>query len=152
MWAFQLIGKVASNKNNNFNDWSYNQSQWWSGVAQNLAGGGTANAAGGGVATVNGNPLLYTMDWPADSTVEVLNHWFGSKGIGLNSSNFQYWNMDNEPEIWSGTHDDVMPTQQAATDFMSNYFSVAKKARALYPGIKLCGPVTANEWQWYKWG
>jgi len=152
MWAFQLIGKVASNKNNNFNDWGYNQSQWWSGVAQNLAGGGTANAAGGGVATVNGNPLLYTMDWPADSTAEVLNHWFGVKGIGLNSSNFQYWNMDNEPEIWSGTHDDVMPTQQAATDFMSNYFAVAKKARALYPGIKLCGPVTANEWQWYKWG
>src|SRR5450759_3671171 len=43
MWAFQLIGKVASNKNNNFNDWGYNQSQSWSGCAQNLAGGGTVN-------------------------------------------------------------------------------------------------------------
>ena len=30
MWAFQLIGKTAANKNNNFNDWSYNGSQWWS--------------------------------------------------------------------------------------------------------------------------
>lgn len=152
MWAFQLIGKVASNKNNNFNDWGYNQSQWWSGVAQNLAGGGTANAAGGSAATVNGNPLLYTMDWPADSTVEVLNHWFGANGIGLNSSNFRYWNMDNEPEIWNGTHDDVMPTQLTATAFMDKYFAVAKKSRALFPNIKLCGPVTANEWQWYKWG
>ncbi len=151
MWAFQLIGKVASNKNNNFNDWGYNQSQWWSGCAQNLAGGGTVNASGGSVATVNGNPALYTMDWPADSTAEVLNHWFGAKGIGLNTSNFQYWDMDNEPEIWSGTHDDVMPTQIAATTFMDKYFAVAKKARALFPGIKLCGPVTANEWQWYKW-
>ena len=151
MWAFQLIGKVASNKNNNFNDWGYNQSQWWSGCTQNLAGGGTVNATGGSVATVNGNPALYTMDWPADSTAGVLNHWFGAKGIGLNSTNFQYWDMDNEPEIWSGTHDDVMPTQIAATAFMSNYFAVAKKARALFPGIKLCGPVTANEWQWYKW-
>ena len=152
MWSFQLIGKVASNKNNNFNDWSYNMSQWWSGCSQNLAGGGVANASGGSLATVNGNPLLYTMDWPADSTAEVLNHWFGPKGIGLNSTNFRYWNMDNEPEIWSGTHDDVMPTQLAATAFMDKYFAVAKKARALFPGIKLCGPVTANEWQWYKWG
>jgi len=152
IWAFQLIGKVASNKNNNFNDWSYNQSQWWSGCTQNLAGGGIVNASGGSSATVNGNPLLYTQDWPADSTAEVLNHWFGSKGIGLNSTNFQYWDMDNEPEIWSGTHDDVMPSQLAASAFMEKYFSVAKKARALFPGIKLCGPVTANEWQWYKYG
>ena len=152
MWAFQLIGKTASNKNNNFNDWGYNQSQWWSGVAQNLAGGGTLNAAGGSVATVNGNTALYTKDWPADSTTAILTKWFGNGGLGLNSSNFQYWNMDNEPEIWSGTHDDVMPTQLAATAFMDRYFAVAKKARALYPNIKLCGPVCANEWQWYKWG
>jgi len=152
MWAFQLIGKVASNKTKNFNDWGYNQSQWWSGCSQNLAGGGTVNTAGGSTATINGNPALYTMDWPADSTTEIINHWFGTKGIGLNPANFQYWDMDNEPEIWSGTHDDVMPTQQAATTFMTNYFAAAKKARALYPGIKLCGPVTANEWQWYKWG
>ena len=60
--------------------------------------------------------------------------------------------MDNEPEIWSGTHDDVMTSQLAATAFMDKYFAVAKKARALYPNIKLCGPVCANEWQWYKWG
>jgi hypothetical protein len=152
MWAFQLIGKVAANKTNNFNDWSYNKSQWWSGCSQNLAGGGTMNTDGGSTATVNGNPLLYTMDWPADSTTEILNHWFGTKGIGLNTTNFKYWNLDNEPEIWSGTHDDVMSTQMAATAFMDKYFAVAKKARALYPGIKLCGPVTANEWQWYKWG
>jgi len=151
MWAFQLIGKVASNKNNNFNDWSYNSAQWWSGCSQNLAGGGIPNASGGSIATVNGNPALYTMDWPADSTAEVINNWFGTKGIGLNSTNFRYWNMDNEPEIWSGTHDDVMPVQLAASAFMDKYFAVAKKARALYPGIKLCGPVTANEWQWYKW-
>jgi len=151
MWAFQLIGKVASNKNNNFNDWAYNKSQWWSGCSQNLAGGGTVNP-NGVKATVNGNPLLYTMDWPADSTAEILNHWFGNKGIGLNSSNFRYWNMDNEPEIWNGTHDDVMPTQLAATAFMDKYFAVAKKARVLFPDIKLCGPVCANEWQWYKWG
>jgi hypothetical protein len=59
--------------------------------------------------------------------------------------------MDNEPEIWSDTHDDVYPEQPPVEDFMQRYFAVAKKARARFPGIKLVGPVTANEWQWYNW-
>lgn len=150
MWAFQLIGKVAANKNNNFNDWSYNQSQWWSGCGQNLAGGGQINTAGGSKALVEGNPDLYLMSWPADSTTGIINHWFGPGGLGLNKNSFLYWSMDNEPEIWSGTHDDVMPTQLSASAFMDRYLEVAKKARQKFPEIKLTGPVTANEWQWYK--
>ena len=59
--------------------------------------------------------------------------------------------MDNEPEIWNGTHDDVMPQQPDAESFMQIYFEVAKKARAYFPHIKLGGPVPANEWQWYNW-
>jgi hypothetical protein len=151
LWAFQLIGKAASNTSNNFNDWAYNNSQPWSGVAQNLAGGGTVNSSGGSQATVNGNPDLYLMNWTADSTVGILNKWFGSGGLGLNQAYFKYWNMDNEPEIWNGTHDDVMPTQPTAEEFMQMYFAVAKKARAAFPGIKLVGPVPCNEWQWYNW-
>lgn len=63
----------------------------------------------------------------------------------------QYWNMDNEPDIWSGTHDDVFQTQPSTEAFMQIYFDVAKKARALFPEIKLVGPVATNEWQWYNW-
>jgi hypothetical protein len=44
-----------------------------------------------------------------------------------------------------------MPTQITAEQFMQRYFEVAKKARQRYPEIKLVGPVTANEWQWYNW-
>jgi hypothetical protein len=44
-----------------------------------------------------------------------------------------------------------MPAQITAEQFMQRYFEVAKKARTLYPEIKLVGPVTANEWQWYNW-
>jgi hypothetical protein len=151
MWAFQLIGKTASNVNNNFNDWAYNQSQWWDGVYQNLAGGGVVNTSGGPNATQNGNVNLYLMNWTADSTTGILDHWFGTKGLGLNKNTFRYWNMDNEPEIWSGTHDDVMPAQLSAEDFMQRYFEIAKKARAKYPEIKLLGPVPCNEWQWFTW-
>ncbi len=152
MWAFQLIGKAAANKNNNFSDWSYNGSNWWSGVGQNLAGGGQVNPAGGSEALVDGNPDLYLKDWNADSTTGVLKHWFGPGGLGFDKSQFLYWSMDNEPEIWNGTHDDVMPSLLSASAFMDSYFAVAKLARERFPEIKLTGPVPANEWQWYKWG
>jgi len=151
MFAFQLMGRVASNTNNNFNDWAYNQSQYWSGVGQNLAGGGTPDPNGGSKALVEGNTNLFTEPWPADSSAGILNHWFGTNGIGLNNKQFVYWNMDNEVDIWSGTHDYAMPTQLSASAFMDRYIELAKKAKALYPGIKLCGPVATSEWQWYKW-
>ncbi len=151
MWGFQLIGYAASNTNNNFNDWAYNMSQWWSGVEQNLAGGGVPNTAGGSQAEVNGNPRLYLETWTADSTTGILPHWFGNGGLGLDSTHIRYWNMDNEVEIWSSTHDDVLATQPTAETFLQLYFAVAKKARSLYPGIKLTGPVSPNEWQWYNW-
>ena len=152
MWSFQLLGKVAANTQNNFPDWTYNGSKWWDGVHQNLAGGGVVNPAGGSKALVEGNPDLYLTDWPADSTVGILDHWFGAGGLGYDSTFYRYWSMDNEIEIWSGTHDDVMKTQIPAEEFMQLYFKVAKAARAKYPGIKLSGPVPANEWQWYRYG
>ncbi len=154
MWAFQLLGRVASNTNHNFNDWGFNNSQWWDGVRQNLAGGGVPNTENpGGKALVEGDINLYTEEWPADSTVGILNHWFGTEGIGLNKDQFLYWNMDNEADVWNGTHDDVMSNGLLpAAEFMDRFIEVAKKARAIFPEIKICGPVTTSEWQWYKWG
>lgn len=152
MWSFQLLGKAAANSNNNFNDWGYNQSQRWSGTSQNLAGGGKPNTSGGLKAATEGNPDLYLMTWTSDSTVGILDKWFGAKGLGYDKSKFVYWAMDNEPEIWSGTHDDVMKAQCSAEEYMQLYFKVAKAARAKYPNIKLLGPTPANEWQWFRWG
>jgi hypothetical protein len=149
MWSLQLIGKSAANTSNNFNDWSYNGSKWWTGTAQNLAGGGQVNAAGGDKATTNGNPDLYLTPWTADSTVGILDHWLNT--LKIDKQRITYWNMDNEPEIWNGTHDDIIKSDFSADIYMKNYFAVAKKARAKFPTIKLVGPVTANEWQWFNW-
>jgi hypothetical protein len=151
MWGFQLIGKSAKTKTTNFDDWGYNQSQWWDGVAQNLCGDGQPNPAGGSNALVAGDTALYLENWNADSTTGILDHWFGAEGQGLNPTGIRYWSMDNEPEIWNGTHDDVYPVQPSAENFMQKYFEVAKKARAAFPDIKLLGPVPANEWQWFNW-
>jgi hypothetical protein len=154
MFAFQLIGKVAASTAYNFDDWDYNGSQWWPGVSQNLAGGGVVNPDYSATkALVEGNTSLYLKDWTADSTVAILDKWFGTGGgkLGLTDTMFQYWNMDNEPEIWYSTHDDVMPTQLSAEAFMQRYFTVAQKARAKFPRIKLVGFVPCAEWFWYAW-
>ena len=151
MWAFQLIGSVAKSKLYNFNDWNFNKATGWSGTCQNLAGNGLVDSSGGCKAKQNGDTSLYLTAWTADSTVGILDHWFGTQGLGYDENSIQYWSMDNEPEIWSGTHDDAMPTQLSAESFMQKYFEVAKKARVKFPNIKLCGPIPGAEWQWYSW-
>lgn len=152
MFAFQLLGRVASSGQNNFPDWDYMQAHpGWNGYHQNLAGGGTPNPDASGAALVDGNKDLFSKPWPADSSVAILNSWFGVNGKGFNKNKFVYWSMDNEVDIWSGTHDWAMPTQLSAAAFIDRYIELAKKAKALYPGIKLCGPVNTSEWHWYKW-
>jgi hypothetical protein len=149
LFAFQLIGKAASSDQHNFDDWDYNGAQWWDGVSNNWAGGGGPTSVGGNGGV--GDPNLYLENWPADSTVGILDKWFGTGGLGINKNTFPYWNMDNEPEIWYSTHDDVMPKQLSAENFMQNYFKVAKAARAKFPTIKLVGFVPCGEWFWYAY-
>ena len=153
MFAFQLLGRVANSTAYNFDDWKYNHSVWWWGVSENLAGGGTVNPENvkDVKALKDGDVTLFSKEWPADSSVAILNHWFDKDGLALDKSKFMYWDMDNEPEIWCGTHDWAMPTQISSTAFLDRFFVYVKKAKAIYPGIKICGPVAANEWQWYKY-
>jgi hypothetical protein len=157
MFAFQLLGWAAGNTRNNFDDWSYNQSSWWgtAGPNQNLAGGGTPNQDGGGKASVDGDATKYLVKWPADSTVGIVEHWFGPGGTGLDSTRFRYWNMDNEPDGWSGTHDDVVPAvtghKLSAEEFVQRWAAVAKAVRRKFPGARLVGPASMSEWQWYTW-
>jgi hypothetical protein len=81
--------------------------------------------------------------------VGILDHWFSD--LGYDSTRFKYWNMDNEPEVWNGTHDDIITTTITAEAFLQKYFAVAKAARAKFPSIKITGTVAPNEWQWYAW-
>jgi hypothetical protein len=147
LFAFQLLGYAASNTSHNFNDYAYTQANGNINSNNNWAGGGGPVAFGGNGGV--GDPNLYLKSWNADSTATILDHWFNT--LKLDPSRLMYWNMDNEPEIWSGTHDDVATSAITAEDYMQKYFAVAKAARAKYPNIKLVGPVSPNEWQWYNW-
>lgn len=146
LYGFQLTGYAASSTNYNFPDWDWQKAHNGSYPSRtfDLAGGGEVSDDGK-TQTKAGDPSLYNMEWPADSTVRIIPHW--KDELKYDMSRFRYWSMDNEMEIWRGTHNDLdLPV---TGDFLvERYIDVAKKARAAWGDIKLTGPVVANEWQW----
>lgn len=149
MYAFQLTGYAASSTEHNFSDWAFYQEHgMWATGTLDLAGGGEASEDGTTLIKA-GDYSLYNETWPADSTVGIIDHWRDE--LKLDMSRFQYWSMDNEMEIWSGTHGDL-PLDIDADFLVERYIDVAKKARNKWKDIKLTGPVVANEWQWCSVG
>jgi hypothetical protein len=145
MYAFQLTGYAASSTDYNFPDWNWKQEHGtYATQTFDLAGGGEVSEDGKTLIKA-GDASLYNMEWPADSTVAIIPHW--KDELKFDMSRFKYWSMDNEMEIWRGTHSDLdLPV---TGDFLvERYIDVAKKARAAWGDIKLTGPVAANEWQW----
>ncbi len=158
MYAFQLAGYAASSTEYNFKDWDWKQSHGGVNAKQSLdlAGGGTV-AEDGTTQTKAGDYSLYLEKWPADSTVKIIPHW--KDELKYDMKRFQYWSMDNEMELWKGTHSDLPYTYPnetgntvAADRMVDNYIAVAKAAKALSPDLKLTGPVAANEWSWCNIG
>ena len=145
MYAFQLTGYAASSTDYNFPDWNWKQEHGtYATQTFDLAGGGEVSEDGKTLIKA-GDPSLYNMEWPADSTVAIIPHW--KDELKFDMSRFKYWSMDNEMEIWRGTHSDL--NLPVTGDFLvERYIDVAKKARAAWGDIKLTGPVAANEWQW----
>jgi len=138
MYAFQLTGYAASSTEYNFPDWNWYQEHGsYPSQTFDLAGGGEVSEDGKTLIKA-GDASLYNMEWPADSTVAIIPHW--KDELKFDMSRFKYWSMDNEMEIWRGTHSDLdLPV---TGDFLvERYIDVAKKARAAWGDIKLTGPV-----------
>lgn len=159
LYALSLLGWAANNKTHNFNDWLYNGSAWWWDDAANTSGTGydwagtPAITVAGQKPTVAPDPTLYLEKRTLDQTLGIIDHFFGTGAtqLNLNQNQFLYWNMDNEADIWNGTHSDVMGDTMSAEEFIKIYVDMAVKARTKFPNIKLVGPVVTNEWQWYFW-
>lgn len=157
LFSFQLLGWAASSTQHNWDSWAWSQSHSaYPRGTFDLAGGGSVSSDGAAQLSA-GNPSTYLEPWPADSSAGILGHWFGVEGIGLDSARFRYWNMDEEPECWSDIHDDVDSVAGLAgkelspEDYVQRYVAVAKAVRARAPSLRLLGPVSANEWQWFNW-
>lgn len=151
MYAFQLAGYVAASTDYNFADWDWKQAHGKNAKQSlNLAGGGQV-ADDGETLVLAGNSSLYLQEWPADSSAKILTHW--KDELKYDMGRLKYWSMDNEMELWPGTHDDLpldFPDNStvAPERMINNYVAVAKAAKARYPDVKLTGPVVANEWSW----
>jgi hypothetical protein len=76
------------------------------------------------------SPAVYQDEW-----VNELKQKFGAapKGVG-------YFAIDNEPDVWSGTHTDVHPVQMSYADMLSNYEQYALAVKAQDPTALLLGP------------
>ncbi len=145
MYAFQLTGYAASSTEYNFSDWNFHvEHDAWAKQTLDLAGGGEV-ADDGTTLIKAGDYSLYNESWPADSTVGIIDHW--KNELKYDMSRFQYWSMDNEMDIWAGTHSDL-PLDVSGKFLVDRYVDVATKAREAWPDIKLTGPVAANEWFW----
>ncbi len=145
MYSFQLCGYVAASKEYNFNDWAFNQSKWGEWCSWPLCGGGevidlTAKEYKAG------DTSLYLEEWSTEQTTDILTYW--KDELKRDMSQFLYWNMDNEPEMWSWTHKDVQPDFDPEF-YVQQYVKVALAAKKKFPEIKLCGPVAGSEWTWF---
>lgn len=152
MYGLPILGWVGANSEYNFKDWDWYVSHGnkWLNTAQNVTGkGAEPNPDNGKNALVDGDISTYLKEWPTDSCVGILDHWFGENGLGIDRSKTLYWALDNEPEIWHLTHDDVQKEPVKPEEYIEKYVRVAKAARAKYPDLKLIGPICANEWQWF---
>lgn len=152
MYGLPILGWVGANSEYNFKDWDWyiSHGNKWLNTAQNVTGkGAEPNPDNGKNALVDGDISTYLKEWPTDSCVGILDHWFGENGLGIDRSKTLYWALDNEPEIWHMTHDDVQKEPVKPEEYIEKYVRVAKAARAKYPDLKLIGPICANEWQWF---
>ena len=135
MFGFPTCGWAASSNDFNFKEWIDDKNH--TRTTENLAGGGDINK--------------YLVPWPADSIVGVLDHWFKEDGLGLSEENFTYWNLDNEPDIWEHTHDDIFPEHIHPEVVIDKYLAVARKIKSVNPNLKLCAPAITGEWHFWGW-
>lgn len=76
-------------------------------------------------------------------------HYLASK-FGTGPSGVTYFEMDNEPDLWSYTHTDVHPVDTSYDEMVKEYTSYADAIKATDPSAKILGPVVSG-WTSYQY-
>ncbi len=110
---------------------------------------------GAGV-TVEGEVIYH--DNPEDTSIAIqpnfVNSWVAHLvsqfGQGSTEDGVRYYNLDNEPMIWSHTHRDVHPQPLTTDAFWESTVAIANAVKDADPTAQLLGPVF---WGWtsYFW-
>jgi len=101
------------------------------------------------------NGSLVTGNNPTDTSLAVntpfitswLNYLVQQYG-NANNGGVAFYNLDNEPDIWFSTHQDVAPVGLTYDQLMSLSTSYAAAIKAVDPGAKILGPVV-DGWTYY---
>ncbi len=57
----------------------------------------------------------------------------------------RFYAMDNEPDLWAGTHTDIHPAAMGYDDLLSTFLEYATAVKAVDPTAQITGPVS---WGW----
>jgi hypothetical protein len=76
-----------------------------------------------------------------DEWVYHLTKTFGAADKG----GVKLYAMDNEPDLWDGTHTDVHPAQMGYDNLLSTFLDYANAVKDVDPAAKITGPVS---WGW----
>ncbi len=101
------------------------------------------------------NGSLVTGNNPTDTSLAVntpfitswLNYLVQQYG-NANNGGVAFYNLDNEPDIWFSTHQDVAPVGLTYDQLMSLSTRYAAAIKAVDPGAKILGPVV-DGWTYY---
>ena len=99
---------------------------------------------------VKGAPFVLSPNVPPDGTVyldEFVNYLISEVGNSY-SGGVKFYDLDNQPALWSSTHPEVHSAQATYAEVAGKGVSVATMVTAMDPGAQILGPV-AYGWSEY---
>ncbi|MEI6085669.1 MAG: glycoside hydrolase family 44 protein [Verrucomicrobiota bacterium] len=100
--------------------------------------------AGSGVGTNGQNIVNNPLDSGRTNTVALQSQWLATL-----TTPPAFIAMDNEMDIWSGTHRDWHPVPVGYDEIWATFSNYATLVRQVLPNAKICGPVSCC-W-WFYW-
>jgi hypothetical protein len=100
-----------------------------------------------GTLITGNNPLATSIPISPTFVAGWINHLTGKYGFA-NAGGVRFYDLDNEPMLWSDTHRDVHPQPVSYDEMVSRTVAYAAAIKAADPGAKLLGPVA---WGWVEY-
>jgi Glycoside hydrolase family 44 len=168
-WVAQSAETSAQQGGTNNFHWSFSVAKYGSQCGSDPYNNDAGNGVMSDCATnITGNdpndayfPLLddHTQTCPSGTTCEYRSDWaaalaaaFGSGTCSIPYSSItscHFYNMDNEIDIWGGTHRDIHPSPSGYDELSSTYLTEARNLKGWDPQAVRLGPVSCC-W-WFYW-
>jgi len=134
----------ANPRNCGFNTGSYGAQQTTAPDAPNCGNGVKPD---GTTRVIGNNPLDTSLDISPTFVTGWINHLTGKYGAA-GSGGVKFYDLDNEPMLWSTTQRDVHPQPVSYDEMLTRTLAYAPAIKAADPGAKLLGPVA---WGWTEY-